>query len=92
MKPDAKVALSALTNLIISQDPPQGYEAEDLTNACWIFTTILGELLTRNNPDLSFEQKALLAEEVGRNLHQTVLLSTKIDLKVKDKWPEVIRD
>lgn len=76
--------LDQLSNLCLehSETKKDGYTPEDMSNAMLIFMEIFHNIAHdyQRGKGLNDEQMALLAEEWGKNWHQTVLLGTGINL------------
>jgi len=87
---NAKTAIGALMALVISQDSPQGYDANDLRNVAWILTTVMGEVLAGAYAELPIADRARVATEFGRRFRELVIFATKIDLHDSDEWPETL--
>lgn len=60
----------------------QNYNEQDLLNATLIFSHVFTDLSYQNYRKLNFTQfqSVKLAEESGKNIRQTILLATGIDM------------
>ncbi len=58
------------------------YNDEDLSNAMIVLQEILlAKTMDFNRDKLNEEQIMLLVEELGKNIHQSILLASGVDLK-----------
>lgn len=81
-----KIKQLALDTLNVPQDP-QNYTSEDLFNATLVFTHFFTDLSYQHMREkkITQEHAELLAEEFGKNVRQTILLATGIDMHLEAK-------
>lgn len=93
---DTKTVINATANLCLERaEVYEPFDGEDMSNAMLIFQHVFMSLLWQRCQELNLtlEQRGELAEECGKNMRQTILMATGIDLHEvvsKGHWPETI--
>lgn len=82
MNKENYIGLERLANVVIENTGiHRDYSNEDLGNASIILMEVLmAKMFDKHKDKLKQEEFNLLAEEIGKNLRQTLLLATGVDM------------